>query len=201
MPLKRNRMYLIHECRKLKNKNHWVWHNFQDSDWWLWFESGWDWQGSFTTPSVISVTPKVEKKNKNLPRWNGENKKRNKWEGWCYPITSQWIMLLFWYLVVVKEEDTQKTQKSEVSRTVKKLNQIWNRTEWLNFVSGNIAETYGTEKTGAFSSYSLPSCSKDVLSSLFLLFSATTLMFFLLFGNLSQITKQAENWASKEIGE
>lgn len=187
------------QSRKLKNKNHWLWHSFQDNDRRLCFESGWDWQGWFTTLSVISFTPNVEKKNKNLPRGNGENKKRNKWGGWCYHIPGQWIMLLLWYLVVVKEEDTQKTQKSKVSRTVKKLNQIWNGTEWLSFVSGRIAETYGTVKTGPFSSYSLPFCSEGLLSSLFLLFPAKTLMFFLLSGNLSQMTKLKTEPARREV--
>lgn len=73
----------------------------------------------------------------------------------------------FCYLVDVKKEDTQKTQKSKVSRTVEKRNQTWNRTEWLRFLSGKMAETYGTEKTGPFSSYSLPSSIEGFLSSLF----------------------------------
>lgn len=73
----------------------------------------------------------------------------------------------FWYLVDVKEEDTQKTQKSKVSRTVEKWNQTWNRTELLRFVSGKMVETYGAEKTGPFSSYSLPSSIEGLHSSLF----------------------------------
>lgn len=200
MPLRGRRLVIflavieVNLVQSRKLKNHWLWHSLQDSDWWLCFESGWEWEGSFTTLSVICFTPNVEKKNKNLPRGNGESRKGNKWEGWCYPIPSQWRMLL----VSSSWEDTWKTQKSKVSRTVEKPKQTRNRTEWLRFVSGKMAEIYGTEKTGPFSSYSLLYSSEGLLSSLFLPVSATTLEFFLLFGNLSQIIKQAENWASKE---
>lgn len=59
----------------------------------------------------------------------------------------------FWYLVIVKDEYIQQTQKSKVSRTAEKLKLMWDRTEWLRLVPGKMAEPMALKGIGPFSPY------------------------------------------------